>query len=293
MIETAGRWNPADQHVYFLASKPHILIESADLTEFILVAVNEIEGDYDRECFDRLVSGGKHRVFLDSGVYWLAIQHAKAHGLSHNAALRMQPEQIDGFEQHFARYCQLLDQYGDRLWGYIELDLGGPSGKARTRNRLEALGYRPIPVYHPLGDGWDYFDALASRYDRLCLGNIVMARPAERLRLFATMAERRRQHRGLRWIHALGMTPNEIVNAYPLESTDSSSWLSAVRWAPSTDRCAGASMGKLPTNFNYALGTDRAAPHGYLRALRLSALIGTFVQRNWREHVAALSREGL
>ena len=57
----------------------------------------------------------------------------------------------------------------------VEVDQGGRENKIKTRARLEKMGLRPIPVYHPLNDGWDYFDYLAENYDRICMGNVVNA----------------------------------------------------------------------------------------------------------------------
>ena len=59
---------------------------------------------------------------------------------------------------------------------------------------LEQMGLRPIPVYHPFNDGWDYFDYLAERYDRICFGNVVQADRETRKRLVATAWERHRKY---------------------------------------------------------------------------------------------------
>ena len=60
--------------------------------------------------------------------------------------------------------------------------------------QAESLGLKPIPVYHPLLDGWDYFDELAAQYDRICFGNIVQAPAATRIRLLHTLWERHRRY---------------------------------------------------------------------------------------------------
>ena len=106
-------------------------------------------------------------------------------------------------------------RYGSRLWGYIELDQGGAVHKRRTRTALEQAGLAPIPVYHPFNDGWDYFDELCARYDRICVGNVVQAPRAIRCRIFATVWERQRAYPDV-WIHYLGVTPTPTQIAYPV-----------------------------------------------------------------------------
>lgn len=156
---------------------------------------------------------------------------------------------------------------GDRLWGAIELDQGGVEHKPRTRARIEEeFGITPIPVYHPLLDGWDYYDDLASGYDRICFGNLVKASPPLRLRLVHTASERARGYPYL-WTHLLGVYPNENVLAMPLRgSCDSSSWLTSERWMPSWK---GWSLNKMVTHYPppmwYAKG-------GHRRAAALNAL---------------------
>ena len=106
--------------------------------------------------------------------------------------LSMAPEKLDGFDSLFDKYVRIIKEIGEESWGYIEIDQGGKDNKIKTRDRLHKLGFNPIPVYHPLVDGWDYFDYLAERYDRICLGNIVQAQNETRKRLLATMWERKR-----------------------------------------------------------------------------------------------------
>ena len=44
-----------------------------------------------------------------------------------------------------------------------------------TATPAHAEGLAPMPVYHPLNDGWDYYDELAGSHDRVCIGNLVQA----------------------------------------------------------------------------------------------------------------------
>lgn len=292
MIRTAGgTFDPSDRHVYFLASNVERMRYAVPFYQHLLVAVNELEGKENEQELCRWLDGGK-RVFLDSGIFNLTNEHARAHGCSMDQALALAPEEIDGFDRLFDRYCELVSRYGDRLWGYIELDQGGRENKIRTRARLEALGFRPIPVYHPFNDGWEYFDQLAKGYDRMCFGNVVQASMPVRKRLVATAWERHRAYPNL-WIHLLGYTPNETLNAFPCDSADSSSWLSAVRWAGYTERSAGRLLGYCLKDLQYALGSDPTGPTGSRKAAALSAYGEAMKVRNWRNLLKERAASGV
>lgn len=224
-----GTFDPAGRPLYFAAG----LDWTGGMPRwppYVLVAVNDMPTESDeRERLQVHLDAGRS-VLLDSGIFWLTNQHKRAHGVTMDDALGLAPEEIDGFEELYGRYVQLVRRYGDRLWGYIELDQGGAANKRRTRARLEAEGITPMPVYHPLNDGWDYFDELARGYDRICFGNIVQAALPVRLRLLHTMWERHRSYPDL-WIHVLGLTASEWMLSAPPDSCDSSAWLYPLRWS--------------------------------------------------------------
>lgn len=259
-----GAFDPADRHVYFAAGSSQVYPRHA------LLAVNDLMTTGQEKDLVRLLDSG-HRVFLDSGVFWLTNRHARAHGTSMDEALALPPEDVDGFGELYARYTDLVTRYGDRLWGYTELDQGGRDNKRRTRARLEAEGLAPIPVYHPLNDGWDYFDELATSYDRICFGNIVQATKPVRLRLLHTLWERRRQYPHL-WIHALGLTANEWCLPLPPDSCDSSAWVVPLRYnhVP-TETSLMRAAGDLVPGFQY----DRDDPDHPTRGITASCSMCT------------------
>lgn len=278
-----------DDPIYFLAidedrtgellhyGQPH-------LYPYLLAAVNEIDPGFERMIQETMDRGVKW--FIDSGVYNLAVTHARNHGMSMDQALALPPEEVDGYHQLFEKYVDLLRRIGDRSWGYIEIDLGGRENKIKTRAKLEALGLRPTPVYHPLNDGWDYFDYLAQRYNRICFGNVVMADTNTRMRLVATAWERKRKYPNL-WIHLLGYTPNERLNAYPIDSADSSSWLNVVRWREIKVKSALKTFSSLPKNFRYVLGEGTGPGSDYGKAVAMSAYAFAMDVRNWRNGLRA------
>jgi len=286
MIATGGgTFRPGtDRHCFFLAAAPHEAHRRYHLT-----AVNDaltdgeaatsIEGPIDRGA----------RLFLDSGVFNLTNSHATAMGMSMEQALSTPPDQIRGFAELFDRYVTLVRRYGERLWGYIELDQGGRDHKRRTRARLHDLGLSPVPVYHPLNDGWDYFDELAEQYDRICVGNLVRARPRARVRLLHTIWERRRRYPHL-WIHVLGLTVSEQVAALPADSCDSSSWCSGLRWSDknlaSSYLARGQAVGTLAAGFLYNRDIGRFETGGWMHAARTYAETYDLVTDLWRQVAA-------
>jgi hypothetical protein len=285
VAQTGGDWDKADKPVYFLAGNTSRLDDLPGMAPFMLIAVNELQGENALAILDRWLTAGV-KVFLDSGVFELSTSHAKKHGLSMDDALRFAPEKVDGFDKLFARYCEIVERFGSRLWGYIEIDQGGRENKIRTRARLEEKGFAPIPVYHPLVDGPEYFDYLASRYDRICFGNVVQANQETRKRLIASMWERRRAYPDL-WIHILGYTPDERLFAFPADSADSSTWLSPMRWPDAgAVRTSGRTLGEMRQGFQYRLGAGKYDEDGPARCTRLQAREALSEMRCWRRAIA-------
>lgn len=281
---TGGNFDPTDRLIYFVASHADVLRNASKCHNYVLIAVNELMSERYVEMMEKWLDAGV-RVFLDSGVFWLTNEHVRAHpGMRMDQALQLPPNEIDGFDVLFNRYVDLARRFGDRLWGYIELDQGGRENKVKTRTMLEDMGLAPIPVYHPFNDGWDYFDQLAETYDRVCFGNVVQASRDERKRLVATAWERHRKYPDL-WIHLLGLTPNELLNAFPCDSADSSSWLTPIRWAMGgRETSALKSFSEMPREFTYVLGSDADGDRGRNKAYAMAAMMGNFMQRNWRYH---------
>lgn len=234
------RFNRDDPTKYFLAGNPEILNATSRYPN-LLVAVNELKGTKAFDKIDRLCD--ERNVLLDSGIFNLAMTHARTHNVSHDLALSLAPEEIDGFDKLWDLYGTVIDRFKDRLWGAIELDQGGKANKPRTRAKIEnEFGIIPIPVYHPFLDGWDYYDEVAGSYDRICMGNIVKASPTVRLRLMRTGAERSKQYPYL-WTHYLGASPNTGILGLDIKgSMDSSSWLTGIRWYPSWKSAAMCRM---------------------------------------------------
>lgn len=281
MIHTAGVWDPTDRHVYFLAAGLSRQQWARVNHGYVLLAVNDITTDKHVAVIEDMLERGA-KVLLDSGVFWLTNEHKRAHGITMNEALQLAPEDIDGFDWLWERYCKIVTRFGDRVWGYIELDQGGRENKKKTRAKLNDLGLKPIPVYHPLNDGAEYFDELATTSDRICWGNVVQANAVERKAMLWTLWDRHRQYPDL-WVHVLGLTPNQYLNALPVDSADSSTWLNVVRWDGYTERSMLRALSKMDPNYKYRIGeTGEEAQDSDKRALAMSAFGMSCLQRGWR-----------
>ena len=270
-----GTFDPNSDRLYFVAGNVDKIAATHD-GQPVLIAVNELERDQDFDTVKRL--SDTRPVLLDSGIFNLAMGHARAHDMHMDQALRLPPDEVDGFVELRDRYYKVVTSLLDHLWGFIELDQGGREVKPHTRAQIEAdLGVSPIPVYHPLLDGWDYYDTLATGYDRICFGNLVKAPPPTRLRLVHTAAERARNYPHL-WTHLLGVYPNENLLALSMRgSFDSSSWLTSLRWMPSWKGWTMLKMlGHFPPDVWYIDSDDPKA--NYTLAQRMNEATAHFTQ---------------
>lgn len=273
-----GRFNPFEPPIYFTAGN-FLVGKQHARSGHTLIALNDLEAQgWKDEMTNRLENGGK--VLLDSGIFWLTNRHKREHNISMDEALRLHPEQIDGFDKLWAAYLTMVKQHESDLWGFIELDQGGADRKRETRKLIEAEGVVPIPVYHPIVDGWDYFDELAENYDRICVGNVVQASPPDRRRILASVWERHRRYPDL-WIHVLGLTPNTMIATNYFNSCDSSSMVSILRWRPQTSPMALSALRKLANPEN-EYSYEKGSTDSYDLATDLVYSSGHFITQAWR-----------
>lgn len=243
--------------VLFLALQPRDLARIGDLHQHFLVALNTIKNHADLAEVERWADQGK-TLFLDSGVYSLCMKMAQDQGIRSLDAFAKQPEEIPGFEDLFEWYVEVMGKLDKKIWGYIEIDVGGREAKKRTRARLEAEGLHPIPVYHPLIDGPEYFHELASKYPRICVSNLAQSDNTTRLRLMSWVSENRQKYPGL-WIHTLGLYPNEWLAAYPAESSDTSGWIDHAKFGEYPEVAYLEAFSDIPENYRYKTGDGQEA----------------------------------
>jgi hypothetical protein len=278
-----GTFERTQTPIYFISSYVSELQKAGWLHGEVLVALNNLNVERLQTVDDWLTRG--KRVFLDSGVFMLGMNHGRKHGLSFYQVLQLQPDQIDGYDKLWSFYREVVGRFGDRLWGYVEVDQGGTQAKIDNRSKMEAEGLFPIPVYHPFVDEPDYLPYLMQRYDRICLANVVQTPREERKRLLATVWKAAYDYPDV-WIHVLGYTPDTLLNAYPMHSADCSTFLSGVRWGSSSDRAMNSRLGELPANFNYKLG-EVHQPEGRETSYLMAGYCAMMQQRSWRHMVRA------
>lgn len=280
---SGGKFDPAAENIAFLAGtvEDHIIAQNP----YTLLALNELKTAKQLDLLDRWCD--ERNVMLDSGVYALASAHARANDIGMAQAFATPPEEMDGWDALYDKWCTMATRFGDRIWGIVELDQGGAEYARETRERVARdTGVTPIPVYHPLSDGWDYYDELAGGFDRICCGGLALT-PAGRLRLCYTVVERARAYPYL-WTHLLGVTPMPwVLSLGHKGSTDSSAWLGPCRWAASwrswsmLQRIAG-----MPNGMTYLRGSDPDSDTGFRKAKRQMAASATFQQHVLREVVS-------
>ena len=299
-MTSGGRFDRTDAPVYFIAAGPDkvMYIPEDERPQYVLVAVNEVETNASLNRLRTLIGDGT-RILLDSGVFALTNEHARKYGVKMDAALALAPSEIQGFDDLYRRYCTLVEDLADDLWGVIEIDQGGADNKRATRERLmrDLPGFVPMPVYHPVNDGSDYFTELAEGYDRICAGNVVQATYHDRVRLLRLFYEQRRDHPHL-WIHALGYTPTGTTASTPIPSCDSSSWVTSLRW-PAASKIRAMMMplktAQIGQDLVYARGGDVVSSDrgGHLDGYRWSAYTTAATFRTWRLIEAEKERLGL
>lgn len=274
---TGGKWDPTSGNLAFLAGG----IQDAVISQnpYTLIALNELTGPKQLALLDRWCD--ERQVLLDSGVFALAAAHARNHDLSMAESFGTPPAQMDGWDELYSRYCSVVSRFGDRLWGAIELDQGGTEWKPQTRAQITRdTGVVPIPVYHPLGDGWDYYDTIAATHDRICVGGLAGRIPSSvRQRLCWTATERARKYPHL-WTHLLGVTPSPLVLSFGLRgSTDSSAWLGPVRWPQSWRAWASLQrVSDMPLGMVYRRDLADDPDRGHIKARKQAAASATFQQ---------------
>jgi hypothetical protein len=282
-----GRFDPKSEPLYFIAGGLN-LGTPWTVTRNVLYALNE--APIHRGDMLELTAAYEPRVniMLDSGIFAITQEYARHKGVHMNDALTLSPDDIDGFGELWDNYLRIVPQFESRLWGYVELDQGGAAAKKATRAKLEAAGLRPIPVYHPLLDGWDYFDELCQRYDRVCTANVVHAEYEVRRSILRTLWERHAKYPDV-WLHVLGITPMPLLLAYPSNSCDSSSWIVPVRYGtPHAYTWTQAWPPTMGEDWLYDRQVEQNEAAGFHRAAMVSAIEAEAVRRTWAHHTSEM-----
>lgn len=227
--QTSGAFDRSSGPIYFASSSLETLLTGR--VHNGLVAVDACMSDKAEQALVELM-GQTDNVLLDSGVFGTCAAHARKTGTPLYKVFALPPAEVQGFAKLWDRYAYLVATYGDRLWGAIEIDMGGSDVKRETRARIESeLGFTPIPVYHPLTDPYDYFDELASSYDRIAVGGVSSGGAKQRYQTVVRIYMRARAYPHL-WVHALGVNRHPVLLAASPGSSDASVWIRNLRWKP-------------------------------------------------------------
>ena len=119
---------------------------------------------------------------------------------------------------------------------FMNLDvIGDQDASWVNQGILEGLGMKPLPII-TYGVNLDHLDRALENYDYIALGGLVPhSRNKDKLRkwldaCFARVMTYRKKTGTLRRIHLLGITTEWVLNRYPCYSSDSSSWVSCLRF---------------------------------------------------------------
>lgn len=273
-----GRYKPEDRYKYFLASSIDYTSRAYDdgivtstLIPNPLVKIKHLD------TLEEWAAAGLD-LFVDSGVYSAVQKHVKRHGLTQAEGFAVAPAEIDGFEEMFTEYVELIKVVEPYIWGYVEIDFGGQKNKVITRKRMQDAGISPIPTYHPFNDEYEYFDELAEQYDRVCIGGIANTTKAERTRLLYTINVRKQKYPKL-WVHLLGVTPSAMLYQTTIESCDSSSWASGVRYGQAMCYGGGFTIGTLSSGYVY----NRSDRSSRLQSVTWAKYLGAMLEKEWKE----------
>jgi hypothetical protein len=154
-------------------------------------------------------AAGVESIFLDSGAF-----------SAHRSGTRI----------HLPGYLRCIDKLRPDVYAVLDV-IGDQAMTMRNQERMERMGYHPLPVFTRGGD-WGVLDDLVARYPYVALGNLVgRSIDAERRRfldrVFATVGTRVR-------LHGFGVTGGDLLLDYPFYSVDSASALLSTALGSST-----------------------------------------------------------
>ena len=132
------------------------------------------------------------------------------------------------FEQRWRPKMAMLE--------FMNLDvIGDQDGTWQNQAILEGLGMKPLPIV-TYGVDLKHLDRALKDYDYIALGGLVpYTRQRDKLRkwldaCFARVMKYRKKTGTMRRVHLLGVTTDWVLKRYPCYSSDSSSWVSCLRF---------------------------------------------------------------
>lgn len=130
---------------------------------------------------------------------------------------------------NLSEYAAFLKRYAHRITTYANLDVIGDAAKTwANQQRMEALGLRPLPVFHT-GETWDVLERYIERYAYIALGGLVpYIRQWAKIMPWLVRAFKLAGSRSV--FHGFGVTTWQMLSRLPWYSTDSSTWVNGFRF---------------------------------------------------------------
>ncbi len=179
------------------------------------------------------------KVMMDCGAFTLAASIAQDRSITTHEVFAMTDAEMGApFVELCQTYKAALERWQDRLWGYIEVDMGSRPAREARRAQFIAEGFAPIPVHRYASDSWDELEDLASRHDRIAAGGMVKATPKDRALILCETARRLKNHPHCS-LHSLGMTWTAGIAPYDFGSCDSTTWLNLTKYGEPHTRTQG------------------------------------------------------
>lgn len=280
-----GAFNPNDEYLYFNAVTDNELVDlqKLNIPLSLLIPLDNISS------LQNFRNAAKsHRIFVDSGVYSFCSNLARKTKKTITEILTTKPDEIPGWEKLITHYITILQKIENESWGYVELDLGGAESKTKIRERLHSEGLNPIPVYHPLIDPQSYLIYLLQNYDRICIGNMSYTNSNQRSIILNQVIKIKNQYNPTTWLHVLGMTPNVLLYSFQVQSCDSSSWLSSVKFGQFNVTAGAEFLQDLGQDFIY----NKRIPSQYKKAKQIAVSDAYYQQQNWRTYFQESTLQG-
>ena len=126
-------------------------------------------------------------------------------------------------------YIEWVKKWKHVVTVYANLDvISSPKRTARNLDIIEAAGLKPLPIFHA-GAPYRLFEELIDRYDYVAVGGVAKIHGKQN-KMFKFLHRVFKASEGKAVLHAFGVTDIDFLKLFPWYSTDSSSWLSGIRY---------------------------------------------------------------
>lgn len=122
-------------------------------------------------------------------------------------------------------YCRFIENLPFEPWRYFTLDvIGDPEGSMRNYEKMLSRGFKPVPIF-TRGEDPSVLDDYYKTSDVVGIGGLVGTKGNK------AFVNGIMKHVGKRKVHWLGFTAIDFIKYYKPYMCDSSTWLSALKFA--------------------------------------------------------------